>query len=163
MIEELALRVRRATRSDIPVIVRLLADDMLGHHREHVTDPLPLSYFTAFEAIDRDEHQELVVVENSDGVIGTLHLSFLQYLTYQGGLRAQIEAVRVAQPYRRHGVGQFLCSWAIRRAREKHCHMVQLTTHANRSDAHRLYERLGFVPSHIGMKLELHLVEDDTR
>jgi GNAT superfamily N-acetyltransferase len=45
--------------------------------------------------------------------------------------------------------------WAIARAREAGCRMVQLTTNKRRPAAHRFYESLGFVPSHTGMKLLL--------
>ena len=158
--EPTKLNIRRATRADVPAIVRLLADDILGQQRELYTDPLPQAYYEAFDMIDGDEHQELMVVEASQQVIGTLQLSFIPYLTYQGGLRAQIEAVRVDKQYRSHGVGHYLFEWAIRRARQKHCHMVQLTTNVNRAEAQRFYERLGFIPSHIGMKLDLQLLKE---
>lgn len=147
--------IRRARRDDLPAIVRLLADDPLGQQREAATTPLPAGYALAFAAIDADPQHELVVVERAGEVIGTLQLSFLPYLTYQGGTRAQIEAVRVAQQHRDHGIGRLLFDWAIARARERGCHMVQLTTNASRKDAHRFYERLGFKPSHTGMKLDL--------
>lgn len=154
-IQPLPFVIRRATRADVAAVVRLLADDVLGQQRERATYPLPESYYTAFDAIDSDDRHELVVVVMAETVIGTLQLSFLPYLTYQGGWRAQIEAVRVDQSYRHHGIGQALLAWAINRARQKGCHMVQLTTNATRGDAQRLYERLGFVPSHVGMKLDL--------
>lgn len=150
-----ALAIRRATREDVPAIVRLLADDSLGQQRERATEPLPAAYFDAFAAIDGDPRQALVVVERAGEVIGTLQLTFLPYLTYQGGTRAQIEAVRVDRRYRDLGIGQRLFAWAIGRARDEGCHLVQLTTNAARGDAQRFYERLGFVPSHIGMKLDL--------
>lgn len=150
-----ALVIRRAVRGDVPAIVRLLADDELGRLRESADEPLPESYFAAFEAIDGDPRQELVVVERAGEVIGTLQLTFLPYLTYRGGMRAQIEAVRVDQRHRDLGIGRQLFLWAIGRAREEGCHLVQLTTNASRGDAHRFYERLGFVPSHVGMKLDL--------
>ena len=147
--------IRRATRADLPAIVHLLADDPLGQQREHDADPLPASYYTAFEAIDQDPRHELVVLEFQKHVAGTLQLTFLPYLTYQGGTRAQIEAVRVDQRLRGQGLGQVLFEWAIKRAQQAGCHMLQLTTNAARSDAQRFYERLGFVASHLGMKLDL--------
>jgi GNAT superfamily N-acetyltransferase len=153
--EEPTLVIRRATRGDIPAIVRLLADDELGQERESAEEPLPPSYFAAFEAIDGDPRHELVVVERAGEVIGTLQLTFLPYLTYRGGTRAQIEAVRVDRRHRDLGIGLRLLTWAIGRAREEGCHLVQLTTNASRGDARRFYERLGFVPSHLGMKLDL--------
>ncbi|HZH89684.1 MAG TPA: GNAT family N-acetyltransferase [Pyrinomonadaceae bacterium] len=153
--EQLNFSIRGATRDDVPEIVRLLADDPLGSRRENYQNPLPQSYYAAFDEINRDPHNQLVIAEVGSVVVGTLQLTFIPYLTYQGGKRAQIEAVRVDRQYRSYGIGGKLFEWAIIRAREEQCHMVQLTTNNTRSDAHRFYERLGFVASHSGMKLEL--------
>lgn len=149
------LQIRRATRSDLPAIVGLLADDPLGQQRELASDPLPESYDRAFTIIDSDSQHELIVVEAAGEVIGTLHLTLLPSLSYRGSVRAQIEAVRIDRRYRSQGIGTYLFQWAIARAREHGCRMVQLTTNAQRGDAHRFYERLGFVASHVGMKLDL--------
>lgn len=136
--------------------MRLLADDPLGAKREAYALPLPARYYAAFEAIDRDENNELVVVEGADKeVVGMLQLTFIPYLTYRGGWRALIEGVRVAAHLRSSGIGRRLFQWAIERARERGCHLVQLTSDKARPDAIRFYESLGFVASHEGMKLHL--------
>ncbi len=147
--------IRRATRDDVPHIVRMLADDVLGRQRERPEDPLPQAYYDAFDAIDRDEHNELVVVEREGKIIGTLQFTFLPSLSFQGQPRAQIESVRVDQAYRGQGIGELLFRWAIERSQEARCHLVQVTTNNARTDAHRFYERLGFKGSHVGMKLDL--------
>lgn len=149
------LRVRRAARGDVAAIVRLLADDTLGRQRERYEQPLPQAYYDAFDQIDGDPRHELVVVEIGGEVIGTLHLTFLPSLSFQGRTRAQIESVRVDARLRGRGIGGRLFEWAIERARAAGCHVVQLTTHNRRPDAHRFYERLGFTASHVGMKLDL--------
>jgi GNAT superfamily N-acetyltransferase len=149
------IKFRRATRDDVISIVRLLAEDDLGSQRECYEDPLPESYYAAFEQIDGDPNHELIVAELNGEVIGTLHLMFLPSLSYQGGLRAQVESVRVDQNYRGQGIGGELMKWTIARAKERGAHLVQLTTHGSRNDAHRFYERLGFKGSHLGMKLNL--------
>ena len=146
---------RRATRADVPDIVRLLADDVLGATREQCTLPLPESYYIAFEAIDADPHNELVVVELDGKVVGVLQLTYIPYLTYQGGWRALIEGVRVDASLRSSGIGRQLFTWAIERVHSKGCHLVQLTSDKARPDAIRFYESLGFVASHEGMKLHL--------
>ena len=135
----------------------MLANDKLGKLREDFQDPLPESYFQAFNNINKDPNQELVVLEADDGtVVGTLQLSFLQYLTYQGGIRAQIEQVRVHENFRGKGLGKLLFQWAIDGAKEKGAHVVQLTTDKKRPDALRFYQELGFLASHEGMKLHLN-------
>ena len=144
---------RKATKSDIPFIVQMLADDKLGRLREDYREPLPEIYYQAFENIDADTNQELIVVEKDSEVIGTLQLSFIQYLTYQGGIRAQIEAVRIREDLRGAGIGQQMFEWAIERARERKAHILQLTTDKSRPEALHFYEKLGFKASHEGMKL----------
>ena len=146
---------RHASRSDLSTIVGLLADDPLGAVREAYAEPLPESYYEAFEAIGRDPNNELVVAELAGKVIGVLQLTFIPNITYRGGWRAQIEGVRVAAEFRSSGIGRKLFEWAIDRARRRGCHLVQLTTDKARPDAMRFYESLGFVASHEGMKLQL--------
>jgi len=146
---------RRARAEDVPAIVHLLADDPLGRTRERDERPVPPSYLEAFAAIDRDPNQELVVACRDAEVVGVLQLTFMPSLTYQGGWRAQIEGVRVDARERSRGLGRALFEWAIARARERGCHLVQLTTDKTRPAARRFYEGLGFVASHEGMKLYL--------
>ncbi|MFD2555921.1 GNAT family N-acetyltransferase [Sphingobacterium tabacisoli] len=147
---------RKAKLEDVAMIVAMIADDVLGAARERFENPLPTAYTTAFQNIDKDPNQELIVVENENGqIIGTLQLSFLQYLTYQGGIRAQIEAVRIHKDFRGKGLGEQFFQWAIARVKAKGAHVLQLTSDKKRPNAIRFYEKLGFVASHEGMKLHL--------
>jgi GNAT superfamily N-acetyltransferase len=149
------LQFRKASAKDLQAIVLLLVDDPLGAKRERYETPLPQSYLRAFEAIDADPNNELVVATLEGEVVGVLQLTFIPYLTYQGGWRALVEAVRVKTRLRSKGLGKALFEWAIERSRERRCHMVQLTTDKSRADAKRFYESLGFVATHEGMKLHL--------
>ena len=147
---------RKATEADIPNIVKMLADDELGSKREDYKVPLPKSYYDAFQNIFQDKNQELIIFENFDKeTIGTIQLSFLQYLTYRSGLRAQIEAVRIHKKFRGKGFGKKIFKWAIKRSKAKGAHLVQLTTDKQRPDAIDFYKALGFKDSHMGMKLNL--------
>ena len=149
------IRFRSAKRSDLPFIVRMLADDDLGSRRERYEDPLPEAYYAAFEQIEHDPNHELIVAERNGEVIGTLQLMFLPSISYQGGLRAQIESVRVDRQFQSQGIGSAMMQWSIQRAKQRGAHLVQLTTHKTREEAHRFYERLGFQGTHLGMKLSL--------
>ena len=155
MPDSLKLQIRLATRTDVPVIVRMLADDELGAQRERYETPLPQAYYTAFEVIKADPNQELIVAELDGEVVGTLQLTTLPSLSYQGRMRAQVESVRVLEQFRGRAIGARMMEWAIERARQRGCHLMQLTSHQSRIDAHRFYERLGFTKSHIGMKINL--------
>ena len=146
------MKIRRATREDVADIVAMLADDPLGATRERPGDP---AYDRAFDVIDADPHQFLAVADEDGKVVGTLQLTFAAGLSRTGMTRATIEAVRVHDDHRKAGLGRQLVEWAIDEARRRGAGLVQLTTDASRQEAHRFYERLGFVPSHVGMKLSL--------
>jgi GNAT superfamily N-acetyltransferase len=150
------MKLRKCMKEDVPSIVAMLADDALGSTREDYRDPLPEAYYKAFDEIESDPNQELMVLEDEQGVvIGTLQLSFLQYLTYRGGVRAQIEAVRIRKDHRGVGIGKKMFTWAIARAKERKAHVLQLTTDKKRPQAITFYEGLGFSSTHEGMKLHL--------
>ena len=149
-----SITIRRARRDDVGVIVAMLADDPLGSGRERLEDPLPASYFRAFEVLEHASHIQLVVAEDEDGaVIGCLQLCILPGLSSQGASRGLIEDVRVAAHCRSRGVGEKIVQWAVAEARAKGCALVELLTHNTRADAQRFYARLGFQPSHVGMTL----------
>jgi len=148
------ITIRRARRDDVGIIVAMLADDRLGGARERIEDPLPESYFQAFEKVDSNPNIQLVVaVDGGGAVVGCLQLCILPGLSSQGASRALIEDVRVAAHCRSRGIGEQMVQWAVAEARAQGCKLVELLTHHTRVDAQRFYERLGFARSHLGMTL----------
>jgi ribosomal protein S18 acetylase RimI-like enzyme len=148
------VKIRPARSNDVAAIVAMLADDALGRGRERIEDPLPPSYFQAFEQVERDPKLQLVVAEAEGGeVVGCLQLCILPGLSSQGASRALIEDVRVASHCRSRGIGEQLVQWAVAEARGKGCKLVELLTHNTRIDAQRFYKRLGFAASHVGMTI----------
>lgn len=150
-------RIRRAVAADVAPIVALLAEDDIGSGREapgHMDQ-----YRAAFEAIDADPSELLVVAEVGGQVAGTLQLSFLPGLSRGAATRLQIEAVRVASQHRGTGLGGALLTWAIEEGRRRGCALAQLTSDIRRTDAQRFYERLGFTPTHVGYKLAIDASE----
>ena len=149
-----SVTIRRARRDDVGAIMAMLADDPLGSAREQLEEPLPPSYFHAFEQVERDPNLQLVVAEDGDGkVVGCLQLCIMPGLSSQGASRGLIEDVRVARHCRSRGIGEQLVQWAVGQARAKGCMLVELLTHHSRVDAQRFYERLGFARSHVGMTI----------
>ena len=133
-----------------------MADDPLGATRECFENPLPVSYRKAFDLIDQDPNNELLVLENKrDGVLGVLEITYIPYLTYQGSRRALIEGVRIDKSQRGGGLGSMLILEAIERAKQKNCCLVQLTSDKARPESIQFYEKLGFIASHEGLKLKL--------
>ncbi|HZZ45780.1 MAG TPA: GNAT family N-acetyltransferase [Pseudonocardia sp.] len=154
------IRLRRAGVEDVPAIVALLADDVLGSTRDGAgTDEELAPYLRAFRIVDADPAQLLVVActgaDTQPQVVGTMQLGFLPGLARRGAVRAQIEAVRIRSDQRGRRLGEAMITWAVEEARRRRCAIVQLTSDKSRTDAHRFYERLGFVASHEGLKLAL--------
>ena len=146
------LTYRRAVEADLPTIIALLADDILGASRETKAPDALKSYRQAFADIQNDVNQLLCVVEDESVIVGTFQLTFIPGLARGGAKRGQIEAVRIAGDRRSEGIGEAMFRWAIEQCRARGCSLVQLTTDKARPDAHRFYERLGFEPTHVGYK-----------
>jgi GNAT superfamily N-acetyltransferase len=149
------LQFREATRADLPAIIELLADDELGATRESTEGGQAAVYERAFEEIAADPNNQLIVAIEGDRILGTFQLTFIANLSLQGGKRALIEGVRVKDSARGRGIGREMFLWAIEKARERGCHLLQLTSNKQRADAFRFYESLGFQASHEGFKLYL--------
>ncbi|MFD9430724.1 GNAT family N-acetyltransferase [Streptomyces sp. NPDC060002] len=147
------LEIRAAVAEDIPAIVGMLADDPLGAQRESPDDLSP--YLTALERLTADPNQRLVVAVREGHVVGTLQLTIIPGLSRRGSTRSVIEGVRVHADERGSGLGTRFIEWAVEESRRENCQLVQLTSDSTRTDAHRFYERLGFVASHVGFKLQL--------
>ncbi|MEV7613141.1 GNAT family N-acetyltransferase [Streptomyces sp. NPDC089799] len=153
MTEPAELAVRPAGEADLAAVVALLADDPLGATRESPEDLTP--YREAFKRLADDPNQRLVVAVRGDRVVGTLQLTLVPGLSRKGSTRSIIEGVRIHADERGSGLGGRLVTWAVEESRRENCQLVQLTSDATRTDAHRFYERLGFTASHVGFKLQL--------
>ena len=147
------IEIRPALEREVPAVIALLVDDVLGAGRESPDDLAP--YLAAFARLESDPNQVLAVAVRADKVIGTLQLSIIPGLSRRGRTRSIIEAVRVHRDERGSGLGTTLMEWAIAESARRGCTLVQLTSDRTRTDAHRFYDRLGFTASHVGFKLEL--------
>lgn len=171
--------VRRAVESDVPALVALLRDDVLGAAREggaaageganaaDLSDdagtPAPAGgsaedaddYARAFALIAADPNQLLVSVVEDGAIVATLQLSLIPSLSRRGTLRLHIEAVRVGAATQGIGLGTAIFEWAHDCGRRFGAGLAQLTTDKSRTDALRFYARLGYVASHEGLKLSL--------
>ncbi|WP_307781347.1 GNAT family N-acetyltransferase [Agilicoccus flavus] len=144
--------VRAGRIEDLEAIVGLLAHDGLGRGRDG-GDLAP--YAAAFARMVADRNQIQAVAELGGQVVGTMQFTIIHGLSRRGTTRAQIEGVRTLSTLRGRGIGEQLFAWAFETARAKGATLVQLTSDTSRGNAHRFYERLGFVASHTGFKKEL--------
>ena len=149
------LKVRKVQLNDLPNILLLLADDDLGKNREKVGRRIHQDYIQAFDAINADPNQFLAAFENTKEIVGCLQLTFIPSLTRRGGLRGQIEGVRVSTRERGRGYGHQMLLWAIEHCRQQGCVLIQLSSDKSRKRAFHFYQNLGFTPSHEGFKMQI--------
>lgn len=143
----------RAVEADLPALVALLADDVLGAQRE---SPDLEPYRAAFHDIDRDPNQLLVTVrDREDNLVGTVQLTLIPGLSRAGARRLQIEGVRLASSVRGSGLGTALFEWVHAFGRRHGAVLAQLTSDKTRADAQRFYAALGYEASHEGFKRPL--------
>lgn len=148
-----ALLIREAVADDLEPVIALLREDVI---REVDESDVPASaYRAAFDEITGDAHQQLLVGEQGGEVVATAQLTWVRHLTYRGGLMCVVESVRVRSDRRGSGLGRRLMDHVIGLARERGAARVELTTNAQRERAQKFYRELGFVGSHVGMKLYL--------
>ncbi|GGF39527.1 GNAT family N-acetyltransferase [Subtercola lobariae] len=147
--------LRDATTTDLEALISLLSDDPISAGRGDIAsaDDRPL-YATALQRIVSDPANALlVVVDQADTVVGTMQLTVIPGMARRGSTRLLVEAVRVLSSQRSRGVGASMMRWVTESAApELGAGLVQLTSDAARTDAHRFYERLGFAASHVGFK-----------
>ncbi|MEV4245376.1 GNAT family N-acetyltransferase [Streptosporangium canum] len=148
----MSVNFRTARAGDVPLIVAMIADDAIAAARQGAYGD---EHRAAFEVIDADPNNELIVAELDGEVVGTMQLTYIPGISRRGALRMQIEAVRIDSALRGRGLGRQMMEWAVERGRARGCALVQLTTDKARKDAHRFYDSLGFVASHEGYKLAL--------
>jgi GNAT superfamily N-acetyltransferase len=147
--------IRRAKETDLPELIALFAADDVGGHGDTTEESAFDDYLRAFNIIDASQNEQLFIAETDGEVVGTFQLMFTRTLTGRGSLSMIIEAVQTRADRRGKGVGAQMIRYAIDEAKRRDCRLVQLTSNASRTDAHRFYERLGFTRSHVGFKMKL--------
>lgn len=149
------LTLRRASDNDLTALMLLLADDPISATRgDKASASDAAAYRSALTAIVTDPSNDLLVVVNeADEPLATMQLTRIPGMARRGSTRLLIEAVRVRSDNRSNGIGSAMMRWVTRSAAPAlEASLVQLTSDEARQDAHRFYERLGFVGSHRGFK-----------
>ncbi|MCY0094682.1 GNAT family N-acetyltransferase [Hoeflea ulvae] len=149
------VEIRLAKLRDVSEIALILSQDTVGGHSDS-SDPadLPL-YVAAFERIAASPSDALYVAVSEHQVVGTFQTTLTTSMSGKGEASLTIRTVHTRSDMRGKGIGQMMLIHAIGQAWADGAAMVQLMSNAARPDAHRFYERLGFVASHVGFKMKL--------
>jgi GNAT superfamily N-acetyltransferase len=149
------LLIREAEESDLPALIALFAADTMGGHGDTTDHSAYNDYLRAFRVIAASPDQTLYVAELDGEAVGTFQTMVMTSLNARGSSVMIIEAVQTRTDLRGQGIGAQMINFCIAEAESRDVRLVQLTSNAQRKDAHRFYERLGFKPSHLGFKMAL--------
>ena len=120
------IEIRAAHRGDLKAIVEMLLLDSIAAPLEE--PGITAAQIEAFETIAAHPDNEIVVAQVGGDVVGTLQLTFIPGLSFQGAWRAQVEGVRVRHDMRNQQIGTRLMEWVIGRARDRGCRLIQLSS-----------------------------------
>lgn len=149
------IMIREAREDDLAALIAMFASDALGGHGDTTAPEAFADYARAFAAIEASSDQTLYVAERGGEAVGTFQTMVTTSLTGRGSSSMIIEAVQTREDMRGQGIGALMIEFAVAEAKRRGVRLVQLTSNAKRTDAHRFYERLGFKPSHLGFKMAL--------
>jgi ribosomal protein S18 acetylase RimI-like enzyme len=146
-------RIRIARADDLPELLALLeqlrersAPGVVWERAEDAHAARVLA------AILTDDRRVFLVAEAGGAVVGTADLVLVPNLTHAARPIAYVENVVVDRDHRRRGVGAALMAACKDRALEARAYKLQLLSNADRTEAHRFYERLGYTESARGYR-----------
>ena len=150
------LRIRTAQPDDLPALLDLLEQlrepTTPGAEWERAPDEEAAATFAAILA---DERRALLVAEAGGGIVGTADLVIVPNLTHAARPLAYVENVVVDREHRGRGIGAALMAECEVRAVEAGVYKIQLLSAADRTDAHRFYEGLGYQERALGYRRDL--------
>ncbi len=136
----MGLTIRKATSEDFADVYELICE-LCG-------SPVGGMSLGALEKIYQanllNDSKGLYVAECSGEIVGFISLTFDMGLS-EAGKVVVIDELVVREKRRNNGVGSALVEYAIRHAKLTGCCLVELATSFRREDAHRFYEKNGFV------------------
>ena len=148
------LLIRSAAASDLPQLVRLL-DQLYGSEGREDLAAARAAYERAFAEIAADPRQTLYVGELDGRIVASAVLAVIPNLTHRGRAYGIVENVVTDEAHRGKRYGEALMRRIAADARTQGCHKIALMSRNERKDAHRFYERIGYVPAHVGFRLDL--------
>jgi GNAT superfamily N-acetyltransferase len=140
LLESDVVNVREADRDDLAGVLALYAQPDLD-------DGVVLSLYDAerlFARFARYPDYTLYVAEQAGRIVGTFALLIMDNLGHLGAPSAIVEDVAVGPVLQGRGVGRTMMQFAMKRASDKHCYKIVLSSNARRDRAHSFYESLGF-------------------
>ena len=130
------MHIRLAQAADAGAIASL--------YHELVDDPAITVLPEQIERLAANPDQALLVVEQQDRLLATVHLQFCTDTMYARQPYALLENLVVAASARGQGIGALLLAEVERRCLAHDCSKIMLLSTASRLDAHRFFAAQGY-------------------
>ncbi|OGY24398.1 MAG: hypothetical protein A2126_04945 [Candidatus Woykebacteria bacterium GWB1_45_5] len=101
-----------------------------------------------------DETCEVLVAVDSGKIISTCAIYYIE-VPVRNRPYAFLEGLVVDESARGHGVGTKMFDKILELARARNCYKIIFTSGADRTDAHKLYEKLGFKKWGLEFRMDL--------
>ena len=132
--------IRPAGRAEIPAVLHLYAQpDMDDGEVLSIDDAQAV-----FARFNEYPDYTLYIAEVDRQIVGTFALLIMDNLGHRGAPSAIVEDVVVDPALHGGGIGRAMMRFAMRRAQERGCYKLVLSSIQRRLRAHAFYESLGF-------------------
>ncbi len=146
-----SLEIRKATATDIPMILELYA-------QKEIDDGDILSLDEAIKIFNKFQiypNYSLYLAEVDNRAVGTFELLILDNLAHKGNKSGIVEDVVVDSNHRSKGIGKRMMEYAMDICRQNNCYKLTLSSSIHRDKAHKFYENLGFKKHGYSFLIEL--------
>jgi GNAT superfamily N-acetyltransferase len=146
-----SVRVRAASKSDLPEVLRLYAQPELDDGKV-----LPIAEAErVLERMAAYPGHGVYVALREQRIVGTFALLIMDNLAHLGAPSAIVEDVAVDPSAQGQGIGSAMMRHAIELARRRGCYKLTLSSNLKRERAHAFYESLGFERHGFSFRVEL--------
>jgi ribosomal protein S18 acetylase RimI-like enzyme len=144
--------IRKAKKSDLPAIKRLLAELINAMDDTECVDMRVAP--GVWEHLLRDARSHFLVAAAGVTPVGLIHFTMRQTVLHRSP-SGTIDELIVTSEYQRKGIGRQLVLAAIGRCRQLGCCEVEVSTEQTNLKARKFYRKCGFDKTEILFELDL--------
>jgi len=144
--------IRKAKKSDLPAIKRLLAELINAMDDTECVDMRVAP--GVWEHLLRDARSHFLVAAAGVTPVGLIHFTMRQTVLHRSP-SGTIDELIVTSEYQRKGIGRQLVLAAIGRCRQLGCCEVEVSTEQTHLKARKFYRKCGFDKTEILFELDL--------
>jgi len=146
------IRIRKATKSDLPVIGKLLAELVNAMDDTECID-IRIALRT-WEHLLKDARSHFLVAATKGTPVGFIHFTVRQTVLHRSP-SAMIDELLVTKEYQGKGIGKQLVLATIEKCKQIGCCEVEVSTEKTNVKARKFYKKCGFNKREILFEVDL--------